>query len=213
MTSPSSSLYEKLFPLNTVMKQRMVENFNGDALDTDRWTTSQYNTTYMTFRTSDTINGGFEMVTPASNNTGGNITFGNVARQYSETGSVFICVAKGSDSLTENFQGFVKDHVTWNTYRNMATIGNVPNEGVLFSHTSNASADTQVSCGATFHATEALYKIECKQTLVEYGTNGTIGATVTSTLPVVPMQPRFGVRSLSAAIHTGRCTYLECYNT
>ena len=211
----TKSIYDQLNAYGTVAKLRFVETFSGDALDTDRWTTGSFNTA-PTFQMGDSIDGGFEIVCAASNNTGGNIIFGSTAaRQFSPTGSVFICVAGGDNVRCENFQGFVKDHVAFNNFRNMATIQNVPYEGVLFSHTSNASGDTQTNSGSAFNSTTNMYKVECKPSECQFSTNGVIGSTVTTTLPVVPMQPRFGVRSHTntSESFTGKCTYMECYNT
>jgi hypothetical protein len=205
-------MYESFNPLTTVNKQHFVEWFSGSALDSI-WTTHTFNTA-PTHQMADSVDGGFEIVTAATNNTGGVITFNDVARQYSETGSVFLSVSQIDEASCESFQGFIKDHKSFNNFRNQATLSNINVEATMFTHSSNASADTQTATTvAPITASPVLTKIECKASSIEFSINNTLEATVTGTLPVVPMQPRFSVRALSAATHTGRISYMECYNT
>ena len=56
------SIYNQLNPLNEIAKQRMVETFSGDALDTDRWNTVNVSGTN-TFAMSDSVYGGFKITT------------------------------------------------------------------------------------------------------------------------------------------------------
>ena len=207
------SFYELINPLTTNNKQRFIEWFSGNSLNTDRWTTYVFNSA-PTFQMGDSVNGGFEIVTAASNNTGGGITFNNIARQYSKSGAVFICISQIDEASGETFQGLIYTHTTFNLFRNQTTISNINTEATMFTHTSDASADTQTATTqAPITGSPALFKIETKSSSVEFNINGVLDVTTTSTLPAEDMQPRFSVRALSAATHTGRIRYMECYNT
>ena len=72
MTSPSPSIYEKLFPLTHVMKQRFVEYFTGNALDTDRWGVMDGTATM-----SSTVDGGVTITSGTAIYAGGTFGFAN----------------------------------------------------------------------------------------------------------------------------------------
>ena len=56
----TKSIYDQLNASGTVAKQRMVETFTGDALDTDRWNTTNVTGTG-TFAMNDSVDGGFSI--------------------------------------------------------------------------------------------------------------------------------------------------------
>ena len=111
MPATVASLYEQLFPLTTVMKQRVVENFSGDAPDVDRWGFgNQDGTTGNLASMADSVDGGLKLtcgtsaggqslwmsfmtgtsLTGSDNGTVTTIPF----KPYSSTGAVMISVWK-----------------------------------------------------------------------------------------------------------------------
>ena len=56
----TKSIYDQLNASGTVAKQRVVETFSGDALDTDRWNENESNGTN-TFGMADSVDGGYTM--------------------------------------------------------------------------------------------------------------------------------------------------------
>ena len=85
-----------------ILRQRLVETFSRDTLDTDRWSTGRdsYNSGIPTFAMSDEIDGGFKVTAQASidNSSGGigsaSSWAGNNIRQFAHNGSVYIDVFK-----------------------------------------------------------------------------------------------------------------------
>jgi hypothetical protein len=67
---PFTSLYEQLYPLTTIMKQRLVENFSGNILDIDRW--GLYDGTYVM---SDEADGGLLITTGPATYAAGTVGF------------------------------------------------------------------------------------------------------------------------------------------
>ena len=84
--------------LTGVANQRVVENFSGSVVDTDRWQNTGFgagagNTT---FTIDDQVDGGALMLVSSGTSGEGMANFNNI-RQFSNTGSVFICVTKSND--------------------------------------------------------------------------------------------------------------------
>ena len=86
----TDSIYDQLNAYGTVAKQRVVETFSGDALDTDRWDQSNTNGTQAM---ADSIDGGLLMSTTSSGSSISYIDFAD-KKQFSNTGSVMIAVMK-----------------------------------------------------------------------------------------------------------------------
>jgi len=206
----SASLYEQLFPLTTVMRQRVVENFSGATLN-ERWTTNLF-VSAPTFQMSDAINGGFEIVTIAQNNTGGSIFYNNVARQYDNTSSVIIWVDK-QETNANVLGGLTNNHVGFSIFRNCAYINETAGEASLFLNVGNASSSTQINLSTNPSTTQKSKKIECKAASVEASVNNVLEGIATTNLPVAALQPRWGYRAVSATVSTGRVRYLEAFNT
>ena len=90
------SVYEITNPLTTVAKQHFVEWFSGEDLDSKRWAYADYlSSNHTGSGMVNDIDGGFKLVgdssTAGSQNT--LISF-NDKKQYSNTGSVVIWIAK-----------------------------------------------------------------------------------------------------------------------
>jgi len=97
MPATVASLYEQLFPLTTVMKQRFVENFSGDSLDTNRWF-FQSIAAGASAVIADTVDGGLQMTTTDGASPSGYLGFDNKC-QYNPAGFRFISTCKKNMDL------------------------------------------------------------------------------------------------------------------
>lgn len=208
MPVTSESLYEQLFPLSTVMKQRVVENFSGDALDTDRWTTNNHNGTN-TFTMDDSTDGGFKITTAGADGNAGSINFNN-KRQYSPTGSTILSSVKLSSTSTLNAQAGLVNVVGNVTTSQVATFRTSSSYFALFTAGGSFSAtDSSISKDTNYHT----HKIECGSSDVKYTIDGSLEITKTTNRPTVKLQPYFFTRADTASAKTGHINYLEAYNT
>tara|TARA_R110000765_G_scaffold131936_3_gene230443 strand:+ start:705 stop:1352 length:648 start_codon:yes stop_codon:yes gene_type:complete len=101
MPATVDSLYEQLFPLTTVMKQRFVETFSGSVLDTDRWYVT--NTNASVSGMSNEVDGGY-YITDTNSYDYTKVSF-NDKRQYDGRASKFIYQAKLSNAGATNASG------------------------------------------------------------------------------------------------------------
>ena len=206
------SFYEKFNPLTTVAKQRFVETFSGDALDTDRWDVTTTGNGAATM--SNEVDGGLK-ITSDSGATGGiMINFNNI-RQYSQTGSVCIFVGKRtSASDAQMVGGFtsntalnadvieMKDY-TGNTYKQLSYAKN----GVW-----GTNVDTTVAIDTAWHS----HKIELTPSSGTLSIDGLTEVTnSTSYLPDSTVQSFFysGETAGAASAKSAQIKYMEAYNT
>lgn len=213
----TKSIYDQLNANGTVAKQRVVETFSGDALDTDRWTVSIQTSTF-TAPMADSIDGGVELTTGTGTNHGGSIQFNN-KRQYAHDGSVFICVAQRSETanIHQSPTGFSSsirgdnagnDNILWSS----SSLGTHPNFFLrsCFSSGTQSEASSTVARDTAEHS----FKIETKASSVDGQIDGLTAITITTNLPTVSMQPLFGVQNgSSASAITMNVRYCEAYNT
>jgi len=206
------SLYEQLFPLSVVMKQRFVDNFSGDTLN-ERWTTYD-ETGANVFAMSDAVDGGFQISNDGSP-TGerGGIAF-NDKRQYEQTGCVWISVCKWTDIAVLGQSGLknavgdqglhyfvvelVKDGTFFRIEHNDGAGGRV-------------STDTALALDTNYH----IFKGQLTSSDGKLSIDGVLGATATSNLPAAKLQPLglFVQDTSGTTGATGSVNYFEAYNT
>tara|TARA_B110000495_G_scaffold165975_1_gene151931 strand:+ start:17 stop:1315 length:1299 start_codon:yes stop_codon:yes gene_type:complete len=211
-TSSGARLYDmKIYngttTLSNVFTQRVVENFSGSALDTDRW-----NVTTTGNGTATMEDDGLKLTSDSGATGGTMINFNNI-RQYSQTGSVCINVCKRtSTSNAQMLSGFtdttglasdyvaIKDY-TSNTYKQLSTANN----GTA------THANSSVAIDASYHT----HKIECLSSSVVLYIDGVSEVTNTTNLPNVKMQPFFyaGETAGVASAKSAHIRYMEAYNT
>jgi hypothetical protein len=207
----TKSIYDQLNAYGTVAKQRFVETFSGSALDTDRWTTNiLYNAS--TFAMSDSVDGGFEITTGATNSDRGGIDF-NDKRQYAHNGSVCITVVKiptitsvrteicgfygnGTGSINSAYIG--ADTSTSSNYKLGTT-----------SATTNSETVGSIAYDTAYHT----YKVECGSSNVINYIDNVTDVTKTTNLPASSMQPIIACMTRTSASRTLNVNYVECYNT
>jgi len=204
----TNSLYEKLFPLTTIMKQRVVENFTGDSLDTDRWTQETV-TGSPTFGMNDS---GSFIKTGTVINGSGAFSF-NVIRQFAYNGAVYITVAKQtSTSNTRLSGGFMATSVatggTQSVFQGDTILDtNYRLQNSYSGGTTNTSSSTAVD--TSFHT----HKIENKASSIDYSVDGATVVTSTTNLPNLNQQPMITVVTRDTVESEMTVRYMECYNT
>jgi len=191
-------------------KQHLVEWFTGRSLNTNRWTATNFNSA-PTFQMGDSVNGGFEIVSAATNNTGGVIDFNDIL-QYNQNGSTIIFVGK-RDGNGDVIGGFTNTEREFSTWRNSAFVRNMNGEANCFFNTSDASTDQQTNLAITPTTDTLAVKIELNVSNAKASINGALQATNSTNLPKAYLQPLLGFRTTSATALTGRFTYCEAYNT
>lgn len=208
MTSPS--LYEQLFPLTTVMKQRVVENFSGDGLN-ERWTTRNY-TGSNTFQMSDNIGEGFEIVTSGTNGSNGAIDFNN-RRQYDPALMTIIAVTQAVSNTLSTVEVGTFSNTVFVVATHFILMGmNTPNDASNFTVRSSngalSSTSTTVALDTNFHTHSAVMGASD----LLYSIDGNLEITKTTNRPTNKSYPHLNVTTQTTAAKTGRIKYLEAYN-
>ena len=205
----TDSIYDQLNAYGTVAKQRFVETFSGDALDTDRWNQNNRSGTG-TFAMADEADGGFSVTCSSTAGSASVIDFNN-KRHYAYNGSVMIAVGKritsgGYDKYglcnlvsygSTSSQVYASDNSN-NTYKNLVT----------GSGSSASSTLSDVAIDTNFTG----YKIELS-TDAKLTINGVLKVTHTTTLPTAILQPHIGAENNGATAIEMRVRYAEVYNT
>lgn len=202
------SVYQILTPLTTVKKQWFLEWFSGTDLKA-YWTKNNVQGTN-TFQMADVVDGGFEIITGASANDDGSISF-NDKRHYAFDASIIIfvmqqitaasyrCLAGFSDSnnLPSGDSAYIDNNTDFTNYRLLTFNG----------------GGTALSLGVATDQLEHSFKVETKVSSVEGSMDGVLKGTNSTNLPDVKMQPVFQEKTLTTAAKTGRIRYLEAFNT
>ena len=228
MPDTVASLYEQLFPLTTVMKQRFVEWFTPNMHYSGRWSTGKdaYNSGTPTFAMDDSVDGGFKVTAEASiNNSSGAVgsasSYGlNNIRQFAHNGSVYIDVFKQNTvssghkviahGLKETMagDGAGNNACLWGSGVNMNT--NYFMSRTCGSSGSQSDTVSDVAYDQNWHN----YKIETKSASVEFTLDGVLKTTITTNLPASKMAPTNGVQGTSdSTAPSYSIKYVECYNT
>ena len=225
MPVPVASLYEQLYPLTTVMKQRMVETFTGKQLNTHRWGTQT--STGGTYTMKDEVDGGFEIATGTANNHAASIGFAptstsgnpyNTPRQYSHTGSVIIFVQKWTShvgSTSASTSGFHAERRGDNAGQNgCAAMASLWNNNFLLrtcdGNHNQSNTDTTVTKDNVLHS----YKIELTSSYAGESIDGALQLSHTTNLPEAKMSPVFGLQNHSnQGASSFILNYVEAYNT
>ena len=212
MVDTQESLYEQLYSLSTIAKQRFVENFSGDSLDTDRWHQGSYSGTG-TFTMIDGVDGGFSITTASDTNArNSGIEFNNI-RPFSHTGSVWITVFRTvTASNNQVVVGLVDNAYSGGGYYH---VRNRQGSTYYALQTRNdtvgsTTTDTAINTDTSWH----VHKGEVDGTNATLHIDGVQAVTTTSTIPNDRMEPHFNVLNhTSAQANEARIRYLECYNT
>ena len=209
MPDTSASLYEQLFPLTTVMKQRVVDNFSGDSVN-ERWTELNVSST-PTYGMVDGVDGGAFIKTNTTNNCQGKFTFNNI-RQYEPTGAVCISVWKTLQTTSVDMAaGIMKDGTVGNEDALSRAFTTVSANYVL--STGDASTESHTASSVAIDTNYHSHKVECGSVNVKHTIDGVLETTKTTNRPTFRLQPIVQARTLTTAIREINITYIEAYNT
>ena len=207
------SLYSKLYNPAQIAKQRVVERFDGDALD-ERWTTVDIVGTG-SFAMVDIVDEGFQITTGANSLDRSTIWFNDI-RHYDFNASRIIFVCRNVVTTTRGWRsGFSRtnDPIGVTDHRAVIEDDTVTGGGVLRllagNATSSALANMTTSQNIVFHK----YSVETKASSIQGKVDNILEATISSTLPTASMQPVFEVITRAAATRELRIRYCEAYNT
>ena len=205
-----TSLYELTNSWEKPARQRIVENFSGNELNTNRWDTTLVNGG--TVAMSDTVNGG---VILSTNTTAGTssayIDFADV-KQFGMTSSI-IWTAIHSHSTQESYSGLSAG----------STGGSADPQITSYVHTGWGSSNFDLytyggGAGTWTDGTIAglpsnhTQKLELTGTAGNSYVDGVLNVTSTTTLPDANMQPIFGLNSSDTTNKTINITYCEAWN-
>ena len=196
--------------------QRVVENFSGSVVDTDRWTNTGFgagagNTT---FTIDDQVDGGALMLV-SSGTSGEGIANFNDIRQFSPTGSVFICVTKSNDVASgQNSRVGLKwgSDVTFNGGQLVGTENgyNVTSISSFCSDNSGYNrTNTSLSRDSLWHT----FKGQLTSSDYKLAVDGVMETTDTTNLPTVRLQPFLYKAFNSGYTSSSSTRYYEAYNT
>tara|TARA_R110000744_G_scaffold141996_1_gene253502 strand:+ start:495 stop:1868 length:1374 start_codon:yes stop_codon:yes gene_type:complete len=192
-----------------VANQRVVENFSGSVLDTDRWTFRNITGTG-TGAMGDSVDGGYEIKPSTGGTDQSQIDFNGI-RQYSPTGCAMISVAKSIGvSPNHHVLGLINDY-TLNISTAQTNSIIIDTSGASFRALSGdgstwSSAGTVISKDNNWHN----FKVEASSSNILYYADGLLRITKTTNRPTLPLQPRFVARYTSSTLSI---RYAEAYNT
>ena len=218
----TKSIYDQLNASGTVAKQRFVETFSGDALDTNRWSSHGSGSATM----SDTVNGGLLLTSPT--NGAQHLDFSpsdaGKIRPFSQTGAVMIVTSKMVQAqYTNQSNGFKTNYYTEaGKYVIMAIQGQTngnssDNKIMLKSNNPSTSVDTSIASSAIhdWHT----YKLELLSSSSTLSVDGALSSTGFATGNCNPdnrCQPHLTLQTAEGTISGGakaNYTYCEVYNT
>lgn len=204
----SESIYEHLFALTILMKQRVVENFDGDSLN-ERWRFRDIVGTG-SGAMSDTVDGGYEITTGTNGGDTSGIDFNDI-RQYSNVASIMIA-EWSADNITS---GLAESGL-----HNVLSAGNFItarlDETVAFyylrTHDGSVGTNTftDIADDTAFHN----HKLEKTSSNATLTLDGVLKATKTDRLPTVKLQPAFRRQTTTASTaRKMKIRFAEAFNT
>jgi len=222
----TDSIYDQLNAYGTVAKQRFVETFSGDALDTDRWATHATGSGTEEFVMSDSVDGG--LLIKSRPNGAATMDFGasdaTKTRPFNPTGAVMIITSKMIQAqYSVQYNGFKTNYYTEagkNVLMNIqgTTNGNsYDNKIMLQSNNPSTSVDTTIASSAIhdWH-TYKLELLSSSSTLSVDGALSSTGFATGSCNPDTICQPSLVSSSAEGSVTGGAQShyrYMECYNT
>lgn len=201
----TESLYNKLYNVKEIARQRFVDNFSGDSLN-ERWTQSGTGT----FAMVNAIDEGFSLIEPTGSQRV-DINF-NQRRQYDFAGTTFIAITRKVTASTDTHIGLMElndvsasaDFLLWEV-ANQLTFYRMRNAG----GGAITNTDSDISTDTTFR----VLKISDDGTTINGSIDNIVKSTSTTNLPNGKMQPLYEVFATTTGTREGRIRYYEAYNT
>ena len=203
------TIFSKLNATGGIPKQRFVETFTGDTLDTYRWENTGTNATN---GASDEINGGVFLYAGASNTNYSMISFNN-KRHFSQTGSVCIAVWKQpTNNGGASTVGLLNDNSSWNTNFVGTRLWTTDTHYKLRTadgSTVSESANTSVARNTSYNS----FKWEMTSSKASLTINGVHETDKTTNLPASALQPMAMSWNENGNRDYLHLQYMEVYNT
>ena len=198
-------------PASPKVKQHFIEWFSGKQIPS-YWTKTDIQGTNQFLMQDDSSQGGggFSIITGTTSSDQAEIDFNN-KRQYSQTGSVFIMVARRNSNPALFRAGFTGNITDSNT--NRTVIENDSSQSKFRLGCYDASTGGETATSQDVNGYWWLHKEEFTSTSLTLKMNGTLEATRTTNLPSIAQQPYFFGQTLSGASSELSIRYMECYNT
>jgi len=205
----TTSLYEQLFPLTTIMKQRFVEWFLGKEIDLGIWQKTNIAGSG-SFAMVDAVDEGYEVSSAAGGSNQSELDFNNI-RHYVHNASVIILAFRRVTATTfnENGLGNVITGASTDTACAMESTGNTFKN----LRTGDATVVSESASDLVIDTIHTLYKIVCASTVIQLYINGLLKVSKTTNRPTQKMQPLVHAGNLAAVVATTRIKFLEAYNT
>lgn len=202
-----ASIYEMFNPLTTIAKQRRVEWFDGNTLNTIIWNFTDIVGTGSSAM-GDGVDLGLVITTGATDDNESSINHNDI-RQYSEIGAISILIAKAI--ANSRFRaGFSEDADMSNSFALVdMDADNTNYELATDDGTTESSSASSIAIDASFHT----HKIENGSANIKLTIDGVLEVTKTTNRPDVTQQPFFAVKARSAGAKTGNISYGEWFNT
>ena len=207
----TDSIYDQLNASGTVAKQRFVETFSGDALDTDRWAKTDITGTG-SIGINDSVDGGGFVKSGGGSADASQIAFNGVG-QYAHNASVCIGVTKTATTTSFSRFGFTSNGTTA-TNLNVADFENNSSDTYTSLRSGDAGSTSVINSTTAQHVNWTTIKLELTASNIILYEEGVSTATKTTNLPVVSLEPIVRIESASVAtVKEISVRYMECYNT
>jgi len=215
MVNTQESLYEQLFPLTTIMRQRFVENFSGATLN-ERWAEHGSGTIVI----DDAISGGLKITSATSGTT--SVDFGPTdptkIRQFAGNSCVMITMAQLTEiqfgimtlGLQTNFTTEAGDNVQSIVKGDLA--GGAANEE-KFILSSTEFTDISLSLPVSVLYDLHTHKLELKSASSELSIDGILEATGGASITGNVMPELEASASEGPANSIANYSYCEVFNT
>jgi len=200
--------------LTGVANQRVVDNFSGSVLDTDRWATNQiYGGSTVAMK--DEIDGGIILTGGGTSNAKITLGFNNI-RQFSHSGSVFIGSHKFSATQASTIQTLGLSSTDTNPR-------SAPQNASLFSCTTGQTVyyvESGDGTGGGYNAVSTSKSVDTNYHVgklaldgvgTDFSVDGVFEVRKTTGYPTAKMQPVIHLNSDVTA--TLNVNYVEAYNT
>lgn len=201
------SLYEQLFPLSIVMKQRVVDNFDGDTLN-ERWFERNV-AGVCEYEMQDLVDGGARIVVGSAEE--GHLDFNGI-RHYSNTGSVVISVFNFSlQTLMDGGAGLKQNNTLDNDFAWMGYFRTTETDWTI--STADASTTSRTASNIADIASPTLHKLELTSSNALYTISGNLEVTKESNRPTAALQPLYFGDAGATGNRHAIIRYYEVYNT
>jgi len=189
-------------------RQHVQENFSGADLDLDRWRVVNTTGTNI-FRIADVIDGGFEIVTGATNGDQGSFDFNN-KNQYHHQGCIMIWTMGLVESATRRQQWGLFDNFA--TSADFATVTNDTNATFYELTTKDAATSSTTATTISINEVFTEHKLDASSGDYKYSQNGILVITKETNLPTKALQPAGSMLTRATGTKTGRWRSCEVFN-